>query len=116
MEKDLEAGSQPSAAPHPARPAIKTEHVYPPIPVRSFDWRAWFPGKDEESTASGWGATEAEALKDLANQCEGCGGEGVVGGVVPGWNTDSGPDFIEEPCSECFAVHERLSALSKAGA
>lgn len=26
-------------------PAIKTEHVYPPIPDRQFDWCAWHDGK-----------------------------------------------------------------------
>jgi hypothetical protein len=59
---------------------------------------------------------EVEALKHLADRCEGCGGVGVVGGAMPGWNTDNGPDFYEEPCGECFAVRERLATLSKAGA
>lgn len=44
---------------------IKTEHVYPPIPIRSFDWCAWFDGMDEETRGHGWGKTEAEAIADL---------------------------------------------------
>lgn len=57
--------------------AIKTEHVYPPIPVRSFDWTAWFDGMDEETRGQGWGNTEAEAIADLKEQygieCRQCG-------------------------------------------
>lgn len=56
----LEAG----LAPPPATRAIKTEHVYPPIPLRQFDWRAWFED-DEHDAPCGWGKTEAEAIQDL---------------------------------------------------
>lgn len=45
--------------------SISTEHVYPPIPVRSFDWCAWFDGMDEETRGQGWGKTEAEAIANL---------------------------------------------------
>jgi hypothetical protein len=45
-------------------PRIKTEHVYPPIPVRSCDWAAWYDGY-EEGGPTGSGATEAEAIRDL---------------------------------------------------
>lgn len=45
-------------------PRIKTEHVYPPIPVRSCDWSAWYDGY-EEGGPSGSGSTEAEAIRDL---------------------------------------------------
>ena len=58
----------PSATPSDAQLAtqkIKTEHVYPPIPVRSFDWCAWFDGMDEETRGQGWGKTEAEAIANL---------------------------------------------------
>ena len=43
---------------------IKTSHTYPPIPIRSFDWTAWFDG-DEEMGRYGYGATEQEAIADL---------------------------------------------------
>jgi hypothetical protein len=45
-------------------PAIVTDHVYPPIPDRRFDWCAYRDGK-EENGGYGWGRTEAEAIADL---------------------------------------------------
>jgi len=42
---------------------IVTEHVYPPIPIRSFDWLAYYDGM--EDGLIGTGATEAEAIADL---------------------------------------------------
>jgi hypothetical protein len=43
---------------------IVTSHVYPPIPVRNFDWSAYYEG-DEEAGQYGYGATEAEAIADF---------------------------------------------------
>lgn len=43
---------------------IITTHVYPPIPIRRFDWCAYFDG-DEEAGPRGWGATAEEAEADL---------------------------------------------------
>jgi len=43
---------------------IKTQHVYPPIPTRVFDWCAYWDGT-EENGRYGWGKTEAEAIADL---------------------------------------------------
>ena len=43
---------------------IVTEHVFPPIPIRSCDWCATFDGY-EPGDPQGWGATEAEAIRDL---------------------------------------------------
>ena len=43
---------------------IKTSFDYPPIPIRSMDWSAWYDGY-EESGPYGHGATEAEAIADL---------------------------------------------------
>ena len=43
---------------------IKTSFVYPPIPIRSFDWQAFEDGY-EPGDALGWGATEEEAIADL---------------------------------------------------
>lgn len=46
---------------------IVTEYVYPPIPVRSYDWRATFADYDIGDPI-GTGATEAEAIADLMEQ------------------------------------------------
>jgi hypothetical protein len=45
-------------------PEIKTSNTYPPIPVRQFDWCAWYDG-EEEAGPYGWGATEQAAIDDL---------------------------------------------------
>ena len=45
---------------------IIIEFVYPPIPMRHCDWSAHFDGDEERADLIGWGATEAEALADLA--------------------------------------------------
>lgn len=51
---------------------IVTTHVYPPIPVRTFDWCAHYDG-DEESGQYGYGATEKAAIADfVANYQEDC--------------------------------------------
>lgn len=47
---------------------IVTSHVFPPIPTRQFDWCAFYDG-DEESGNYGYGATEAEAVKDFLENC-----------------------------------------------
>jgi hypothetical protein len=51
--------------PKPAR-KIVTVNVYPPIPIRTMDWVAYWDG-DEEMGPRGWGKTEAEAIADLEN-------------------------------------------------
>jgi hypothetical protein len=43
---------------------IVTSNIYPPIPVRSFDWCAFFDG-EEEAGGYGYGATEADAIEDF---------------------------------------------------
>lgn len=45
------------------RPII-TDRIYPPIPVRDYDWAAWLDG-DEEDGPVGYGPTEAEAIASL---------------------------------------------------
>jgi hypothetical protein len=44
-----------------------TSFVYPPIPIRQFDWCAYLDvGEfDAESGPYGWGSTEAEAVLEL---------------------------------------------------
>lgn len=47
---------------------IVTQHVYPPIPIRQFDWVAWWDGDepdDDGQMRHGSGATEQEAIDDL---------------------------------------------------
>jgi len=44
---------------------IVTEHMYPPIPMRNFDWCAYIEDSDEETRICGWGETEEAAIKDL---------------------------------------------------
>jgi hypothetical protein len=46
---------------------VITQYVYPPIPIRQFDWCAYldFGEYDVESGPYGWGRTEAEAILDL---------------------------------------------------
>ena len=46
---------------------IVTDYVYPPIPVRDWDWRAYdddtYDGSPGQVT--GWGRTEQEAIEDF---------------------------------------------------
>lgn len=48
---------------------IRTDYIYPPIPVRSFDWQATGDGY-EPGCPIGHGATEREAIEDLLDQME----------------------------------------------
>jgi len=48
-----------------ALPKIITTHVYPPIPLRQFDWQAHYAGEEDERYDAGHGRTEAEAVVDL---------------------------------------------------
>lgn len=46
---------------------IITDHVYPPIPIRTFDWCAFYEG-DAESQNYGWGKTKEKAIQDLISR------------------------------------------------
>lgn len=48
---------------------IITVVVYPPIPLRCFDWSAYRENYDEGDPI-GWGETRAKAEEDLINQEE----------------------------------------------
>ena len=48
---------------------VVTSYVCPPIPVRTSDWVAYEDGCEEENMY-GYGATEEEALSDLAWQLD----------------------------------------------
>ena len=71
-------------------PKIITHHVYPPIPIRSFDWCAYFDGH-EEAGGYGSGATEQEAIKDLSENC-----------ALPEPCSHCGGETIEECKFKCF--------------
>ena len=43
---------------------IVTHHIFPPIPIRRFDWVAYFEGQ-EERCEYGYGSTEQEAVAEL---------------------------------------------------
>ena len=50
---------------------IRTEYVYPPIPIRQFDWSAVDDDTyDGPGCPIGTGATEQEAIDDLLRQIE----------------------------------------------
>jgi hypothetical protein len=66
---------------------IITHFVYPPIPIRSMDWVAYYDNHepdDEGWMLCGHGATEAGAILDLFDSddrvvpCEACGTEGQI--------------------------------------
>jgi hypothetical protein len=47
---------------------IITDNVYPPIPIRCFDWCAYLDGQEEGLV--GCGETEQAAIDDLKQQIE----------------------------------------------
>jgi hypothetical protein len=50
---------------------IVTHHTYPAIPIRQYDWCAFYEG-EEEAGDYGHGATEEEAIADfIENYAEG---------------------------------------------
>ncbi len=49
-------------------PKIVTTHVFPSIPIRSFDWSAHYDGEEGDFMAIGWGSTEEDAIEDLKEQ------------------------------------------------
>ena len=49
---------------------IRTEYVYPPIPIRQFDWSAVDDDTYEPGCPIGSGRTEQEAIDDLLRQLE----------------------------------------------
>ena len=47
------------------RRLIKTDYIYPPIPIHTMDWVAWYDDLGEDGSPYGYGRTEAEAIADL---------------------------------------------------
>lgn len=48
---------------------IITNEIYPPIPIRDYDWEAVWEDYDE-SDVIGYGKTEQEAIDNLIEQTE----------------------------------------------
>ena len=48
-----------------SKPIVRTYNVFPPIPIRSFDWIAYYQGEEDEHMAHGYGSTEQEAIDNL---------------------------------------------------
>ena len=53
----------------PGEKKITVEHVYPPIPVRDYDWCA-YEGDYDLGQRVGYGATREAAIADLMVQIE----------------------------------------------
>jgi len=52
---------------------VRTSNIYPPIPLRQFDWQAVFDNDEPNDSGYmmiGYGATEAEAIEDLRLEFE----------------------------------------------
>lgn len=47
---------------------IRTEHIFPPIPDRQFDWCAVDDDTYEPGMPIGYGETEQQAIDDLVSQ------------------------------------------------
>ena len=99
---------------------IITEHVYPPIPDRRFDWAATLDGY-EPGDPHGEGPTENAAVADLlaALGCKDCGGDvGTRGeclicsaeaGVVCRGREEPAPIAIRRALTERFEARIRES-------
>jgi hypothetical protein len=49
-------------------PKVVTEEIWPPIPVREFDYRASYDGDEPDDNGNmdcGWGKTRDAAIRDL---------------------------------------------------
>jgi len=64
-------------------PKIATNYDYPPIPIRSMDWSAWYEGEEDEQMDVGTGPTEAAAILDLIENYS-----PVSGGYAAHWRDE----------------------------
>lgn len=59
--------------------------VFPPIPIRQFDFQAHYEGTEDEQMPAGHGATEDAAVQDLLTNfpppCLDCDGKGGMFGI-----------------------------------
>ena len=78
---------------------IVTEIVFPPIPVRNYDWRAYdddtYDGNTSHSPV-GYGATREEAIEDLKGQLK-----------------DAEEDHREVGCQSCSACGSFCTSTEK---
>ena len=49
---------------------VTVNFEYPPIPIRTCDWRAWYSSDDSDNPDCGWGATPEDAIQDLVDSYE----------------------------------------------
>lgn len=49
---------------------VRTEYVFPPIPIREYDWSAVDDNTYEPGCPIGWGSTEQAAVDDLVSQLQ----------------------------------------------
>lgn len=90
---------------------IKTEHVYPPIPTRAFDWAAWDDDTADEGMLIGRGPTEQAAIADLKAsldeadeqplRCPRCGSE-RIGGPFVAFNSEPYGETHEDVYWRCL--------------
>lgn len=84
---------------------IVTEFVYPPIPLRQFDWAAHY---DDPEGPTGTGATEQEAIDNLLSDHPPCKNKS------PYVRTDGGCLQCDADCGEACRPQLTLSsALTK---
>lgn len=50
---------------HLCKRPITTTFIQPPIPVRCFDWQAYYTDEGEEAGRYGYGETKEAAIKEL---------------------------------------------------
>lgn len=79
---------------------IILKHVYPPIPIRSFDWCAFVEGSDEETRICGWGEIEKVAIADLKDNLE------VAEEMKQPWPKRCKTNMVdhEGACWHCYAL------------
>jgi hypothetical protein len=65
----MEVEAREQAASDALKARVRTEHVFPPIPDRSHDWRATFDDY-EPGDPMGYGPTESAAINNLIEQAE----------------------------------------------
>ena len=90
---------------------IITEHVFPPIPIRSMDWwAAWDDYSGENSDPIGTGSTEKEAVQDLVyNMCDEqtIAHRDALAKLYPCPNccgTGLSAGWMDEPCDACAST------------
>jgi hypothetical protein len=84
---------------------IVTDHVFPPIPVRQFDWCAWLDGQ-EEAGPRGWGETEAQAIDALLEEL--CADRGLTSDEMKAQGKRCGCGGSDDYCG-CQNLPDRVT-------